>query len=162
MPLISQALLNHTPTLFSHKILPFNKSKMMVSAARTREACKRRRDQALDKGYITEINIRSRTSVESRDAPTDRNKAAAKAHDRSAKPQIPYGQRHKRKWEGYVKEQDPLHGSMTHRRLARELDGHVQKDVKVDYGDETGSADATSSAQQNTDQQRRVVSYADD
>jgi hypothetical protein len=47
--------------------------------------------------------------------------------------QIPYDERHKRKWEQYIEGQDPTHGSMTHRRLARELDEVATTKVDLDY-----------------------------
>jgi hypothetical protein len=50
-----------------------------------------------------------------------------------ATPQIPYDERHKRKWEQYIEGQDPTHGSMTHRRLARELDEAATTKVDLDY-----------------------------
>lgn len=47
--------------------------------------------------------------------------------------EIPYAERHKRKWEKYVEGEDPVGGSMTHRRLARELDVQREESVDLDY-----------------------------
>lgn len=47
--------------------------------------------------------------------------------------EVPYGERHKRKWETYIHEQDPIEGSMTHRRLARELDDKQEEPIEMDY-----------------------------
>ena len=49
---------------------------------------------------------------------------------------IPYDQRNKRRWEAYIEDTHPLHGSMTHRRMVRELDQDSTEVVEVDYGDE--------------------------
>lgn len=46
---------------------------------------------------------------------------------------IPYDQRHKRKWEAYIDENDPIEGSLTHRRIVRELDEQHAKSVDLDY-----------------------------
>ena len=46
---------------------------------------------------------------------------------------IPYDQRHKRKWENYVDDNDPIHGSITHRRAARELDEQRDEKYEMDY-----------------------------
>ncbi|KAK3112980.1 hypothetical protein LTR53_010190 [Teratosphaeriaceae sp. CCFEE 6253] len=51
--------------------------------------------------------------------------------------EVPYDERHKRKWEAFIDEQDPVEGSMTHRRLVRQLDDvRGGADVEVDYGDD--------------------------
>lgn len=52
---------------------------------------------------------------------------------RKRKKEVPYDQRHKRKWEDYIEDNDPLEGSMTHRRLVRELDGKQEEKVDMDY-----------------------------
>ncbi|KAK3719118.1 hypothetical protein LTR37_004682 [Vermiconidia calcicola] len=49
------------------------------------------------------------------------------------KQDIPYGERHKRKWEDYIDEEDPVHGSLTHRRVAREMDEQYEESVDLDY-----------------------------
>ena len=46
---------------------------------------------------------------------------------------IPYDQRHKRKWENYIEENDPTEGSLTHRRIARELDNQQAESVELEY-----------------------------
>ncbi|KAK3669826.1 hypothetical protein LTR78_010284 [Recurvomyces mirabilis] len=50
--------------------------------------------------------------------------------------EVPYDQRNKRRWEDYIEDTDPVHGSITHRRMVRELDQHLAEAVEVDYGDE--------------------------
>lgn len=52
---------------------------------------------------------------------------------RARKNEIPYDQRHKRKWEAYIDEEDPVHGSLTHRRMVRELDEQTSEKVDMDY-----------------------------
>ena len=52
---------------------------------------------------------------------------------RPRKDEVPYDQRHKRKWEEYIEEQDALEGSLTHRRIVRELDEQRQDQVDLDY-----------------------------
>ncbi|CAK1363225.1 hypothetical protein CB0940_04669 [Cercospora beticola] len=46
---------------------------------------------------------------------------------------VPYDQRHKRKWEGYINNKDPIEGSVTHRRLAREMDDQQNETIEMDY-----------------------------
>ncbi|KAK4565593.1 hypothetical protein LTR86_004210 [Recurvomyces mirabilis] len=50
--------------------------------------------------------------------------------------EVPYDQRNKRRWEDYIEDTDPVHGSITHRRMVRELDQDSAEAVEVDYGDE--------------------------
>jgi len=52
---------------------------------------------------------------------------------RKRKQETPYDQRHKRKWEQYIDGNDPRHGSMTHRRLVRELDEQKVESIEMDY-----------------------------
>lgn len=52
---------------------------------------------------------------------------------RQRKEQVPYYDRHKRKWEQYVEEEDPVEGSLTQRRLVRELDEIKDGTVELDY-----------------------------
>lgn len=47
--------------------------------------------------------------------------------------EVPYAERHKRKWESYIESEDSKHGSITHRRLARELDEQQASSVDLDY-----------------------------
>lgn len=47
--------------------------------------------------------------------------------------EVPYEERHKRNWESYIEANDPLEGSLTHRRLARELDDQKQESIEMDY-----------------------------
>ena len=49
------------------------------------------------------------------------------------KQEVPYDQRNKRKWEDYIEENDPVEGSLTHRRMARELDELREESVDLDY-----------------------------
>ncbi|KAF2863377.1 hypothetical protein K470DRAFT_255083 [Piedraia hortae CBS 480.64] len=46
---------------------------------------------------------------------------------------VPYEKRHKRKWEAYIQDQDPVEGSRTHRRIVRELDDQTSQEVEMDY-----------------------------
>ena len=47
--------------------------------------------------------------------------------------ETPYDHRHKRKWEHYIEENDPLEGSLTHRRIVREMDQQYDESVELDY-----------------------------
>lgn len=47
--------------------------------------------------------------------------------------EVPYDQRHKRKWEAHIEEIDPSEGSLTHRRLVRELDNQQTERIEMDY-----------------------------
>jgi len=58
-------------------------------------------------------------------------KASGKRRQRQK--ETPYDQRHKRKWEQYIDGEDPVHGSMTHRRLIRELDEQKAESIEMDY-----------------------------
>ncbi|OQN97704.1 hypothetical protein B0A48_16024 [Cryoendolithus antarcticus] len=52
---------------------------------------------------------------------------------RKRKEEVPYDERHKRKWEKYVEKQYPVEGARTHRRLVRELDELKSASVELDY-----------------------------
>ena len=52
---------------------------------------------------------------------------------RQREKEVPYEERNKRKWESYVEDTDPKHGSRTHRRIARELDEMRTEDVELEY-----------------------------
>ncbi|KXL46499.1 MAG: hypothetical protein FE78DRAFT_79037 [Acidomyces sp. 'richmondensis'] len=47
--------------------------------------------------------------------------------------EVPYDRRHKRQWEQYIEDNDPIEGSMTHRRIVRELDDQTAEEVDMDY-----------------------------
>ncbi|KAK5698303.1 hypothetical protein LTR97_007264 [Elasticomyces elasticus] len=74
--------------------------------------------------------------------------------------EVPYDQRNKRKWENFIDANDPVEGSLTHRRIVRQLDEAKDTEVDVDYGEAEISAkgppdtEAVSSG-------RRMVSYDD-
>ncbi|SMY24910.1 unnamed protein product [Zymoseptoria tritici ST99CH_1A5] len=65
------------------------------------------------------------------------NQSTSKNKRKKKKPrgqtEVPYDQRHKRKWETFIQDQDPIEGSLTHRRLARELDDQKERRVEMDY-----------------------------
>ncbi|GAB1736522.1 hypothetical protein NU219Hw_g7670t1 [Hortaea werneckii] len=46
---------------------------------------------------------------------------------RQRKKEVPYDQRHKRRWEDFIEDNDPIEGSMTFRRNARELDDRQEE-----------------------------------
>ncbi|KAK5112460.1 hypothetical protein LTR62_004216 [Meristemomyces frigidus] len=76
--------------------------------------------------------------------------------------EVPYKQRHKRKWEDYIDANDPIHGSITHRRMVRELDQHTEvPSVEVDYGEETVVASPNSHANVQPTK-RTLVSYEEE
>lgn len=74
--------------------------------------------------------------------------------------EVPYDKRYKRKWEAYIDNEDPVHGSMTHRRLVRELDGQQSDSVAIDYGDDEPALPKASQPAQISG--RRIISYEDD
>lgn len=47
--------------------------------------------------------------------------------------EVPYDERRKRHWESYIEENDPVEGSLTHRRMARELDNQKEEAFDMDY-----------------------------
>ncbi|KAK3666149.1 hypothetical protein LTR22_002813 [Elasticomyces elasticus] len=74
--------------------------------------------------------------------------------------EVPYDQRNKRKWENFIDANDPVEGSLTHRRIVRQLDDAKDAEVDVDYGE----ADTSAKALPDTEAQpsgRRLVSYDD-
>jgi hypothetical protein len=46
---------------------------------------------------------------------------------------VPYDERKKRSWEGFIAGKDVVQGSLTHRRIARELDDQKVEAVEMDY-----------------------------
>lgn len=79
---------------------------------------------------------------------------------RQRRHEVPYEKRHKRKWEDFVDQKDPVHGSMTHRRLVRQLDEQDDTGPAIDYGEDDSAAPRK--AHQQTPPGRRVISYGDD
>lgn len=55
------------------------------------------------------------------------------AGKRRRRQEVPYDERHKRKWEDYIEDNDPIEGSMTFRRLVRELDDRQEEPIDMDY-----------------------------
>lgn len=101
-------------------------------------------------------NKKSRSN-QSKIAPS---KAPLSPRSRRRETEVPYDQRNKRKWENYIDDEDPLHGSMTHRRLVRELDGQPSGSVAIDYGDDEPAP--PKAPQPIHVPGRRIVSYEDD
>ncbi|CAK4030835.1 Hypothetical predicted protein [Lecanosticta acicola] len=64
---------------------------------------------------------------------SDMAESSASWKQRRSQQEVPYSERHKRKWESYVTRVDDVEGSMTHRRLARELDNQQDEKVEMDY-----------------------------
>jgi hypothetical protein len=87
-------------------------------------------------------------------------KGAPPPRSRQRKVEVPYDQRNKRKWESYIDDTDPLHGSMTHRRLVRELDGQQNESVTIDYGDDEPIPPKPAPLPAMPG--RRIISYEDD
>jgi len=87
-------------------------------------------------------------------------KGACSPRSRQRKVEVPYDQRNKRKWENYIDDTDPVHGSMTHRRLVRELDGQRNESVAIDYGDDEPAL--SKPAPLPAMPGRRIISYEDD
>jgi hypothetical protein len=61
---------------------------------------------------------------------TSQNTAALR---RKRETEVPYDQRNKRKWEGYIEDVDSEHGSLTHRRIVRELDEQRTESIELEY-----------------------------
>ncbi|KAF2164468.1 hypothetical protein M409DRAFT_67961 [Zasmidium cellare ATCC 36951] len=61
------------------------------------------------------------------------SEASTVSKNRKRSEEVPYDQRHKRKWEAYIEEVDPNEGSLTHRRLVRELDNQQTESIEMDY-----------------------------
>jgi len=87
-------------------------------------------------------------------------KGAVSPRSRKRKYEVPYDQRNKRKWENYIDNTDPVHGSITRRRLVRELDGQQHQSVAIDYGDDEPAPPKP--APLSTMPGRRIISYEDD
>lgn len=85
---------------------------------------------------------------------------ASSPRSRQRKFEVPYDQRNKRKWESYIDGEDPIHGSMTHRRLVRELDGQQGQNTTMDYGDDEPAPSKPSTTPAMPE--RRIISYEDD
>lgn len=73
----------------------------------------------------TKHNDRRNSSASRRSSSTTKGRQRAK--------DIPYDERNKRNWETYIEDEDPRHGSRTHRRIVRELDEQQVQDVELDY-----------------------------
>ena len=71
-----------------------------------------------------------RPSQQSRSDATD---ASESRKPRRFQQAVPYAERNKRKWESYIDHVDNVEGSMTHRRMARELDNQQDEKVEMDY-----------------------------
>jgi hypothetical protein len=87
-------------------------------------------------------------------------KAPVSPRSRRRETEVPYDQRNKRKWENFIDNEDPIHGSITHRRLVRELDGQPSDSVAIDYGDDEPAP--PKAPQPIHVPGRRIVSYEDD
>ncbi|KAK5135371.1 hypothetical protein LTR08_005313 [Meristemomyces frigidus] len=75
----------------------------------------------------------SRRPSQSSRSESSRSTARSRGASRKRKQEVPYDQRHKRKWETFVQEQHPEEGSLTHRRIVRELDDLTAESVEMDY-----------------------------
>lgn len=64
---------------------------------------------------------------------SETNSISSDPKKRKRAQEVPYDQRHKRQWEGYIHDHDPVEGSVTHRRLAREMDNQQEETVELDY-----------------------------
>ena len=62
-----------------------------------------------------------------------KQKQKHKQQPRKRQSQVPYEQRNKRKWEGWIVDDDPEQGSITHRRQVREMDELRDDQVELDY-----------------------------
>jgi hypothetical protein len=99
-------------------------------------------------------------SVQSNRSGSAQPRGARSPRSRQRKSEVPYDQRNKRKWESYIDGEDPVHGSMTHRRMVRELDSLQGGSVAMDYGDDEPAPPKP--APLPAIPGRRIVSYEDD
>jgi hypothetical protein len=99
-------------------------------------------------------------SVQSNRSESAQPRGARSPRSRQRKSEVPYDQRNKRKWENYIDGEDPVHGSMTHRRMVRELDSLQGGSVAMDYGDDEPAP--LKPAPLPAMPGRRIVSYEDD
>lgn len=77
-----------------------------------------------------------RPTTTSRHQPSQSNRSSdSRSISAGVRPRedVPYDQRHKRKWEDFIDENDSIEGSLTHRRIARELDEQRDESVQLDY-----------------------------
>ena len=88
------------------------------------------------------------------------SKTPLSPRSRQRKTEVPYDQRKKRKWEAYIDATDPVHGSMTHNRMLRELDQQAGDSVAMDYGDDEPAPPQTTRPAAMPG--RRIISYEDD
>lgn len=94
------------------------------------------------KRTLTDANIQFFRSLEERraqqaaerivDGVADGEKPIAQ-QNRRAKHDVPYNERNKRNWEQYIDDKDAVQGSLTHRRMARELDNKKEDAIFMDY-----------------------------
>ncbi|KAK5124304.1 hypothetical protein LTR85_002007 [Meristemomyces frigidus] len=64
---------------------------------------------------------------------SSRSTGQSRTSVRKRRTEVPYDERHKRKWEDYIDENDPIEGSLTHRRIVRQLDEQQAETVDMDY-----------------------------
>lgn len=93
-----------------------------------RDAADELEDVRLPEQKNKPVKVRRSASQEDRNSTPSSDTAKRKREQ-----EVPYDERHKRKWEDYIEENDPLHGSMTHRRIVRELDTQVNQSIELDY-----------------------------
>ena len=81
------------------------------------------------------LAVPSTKKVDKQPSPSSRSNISetSSAMRKQREREIPYDERHKRKWESYVEDTDTAHGSRTHRRIIRELDEQRTEDVELEY-----------------------------
>ncbi|KXS99567.1 hypothetical protein AC578_2214 [Pseudocercospora eumusae] len=86
--------------------------------------------------YATVKQLKSQSVEPKQRQPSHGSRSDSNSASRRGRPSqqnIPYDQRNKRRWEGYIHDEDPIEGSLTHRRVARELDDQQAEPVEMDY-----------------------------
>nr|POF25954.1 hypothetical protein CFP56_22102 [Quercus suber] len=91
---------------------------------------------------------------------SDTSRSTSASIKRQRKQEVPYEQRKKRNWEQYIQGEDEQHGSITQRRLAREMDEQHTQEVMMDYGEDE-SVPSKSEQVSTTSTRRAPVSYED-
>ncbi|KAK5172157.1 uncharacterized protein LTR77_003795 [Saxophila tyrrhenica] len=98
---------------------------------------KRRKEEAKEAGEVDSgaqaLKVHSRPEERIPSSTSRSNSKPSVGATRKRKEEVPYAERHKRKWEAYVEKEDPVEGSMTQNRLRRELDNQKAEAVELDY-----------------------------
>lgn len=82
---------------------------------------------------LSELESKSEKQQSSQSSRSESTRNSQSRKKKRREKEVPYDQRHKRKWEAYIENEDPIEGSMTHRRMVRELDDQQHETVEMNY-----------------------------